>query len=174
LLQLTFHLSGSGDDFWDKVGPIKDSFLGFQPRSDRLTVTRHTSRATGDPNSMEFTAFTKSSDRDSIFIRDVYFSRSPTDRALILVHEYVHLRNPMNPGNGHPGGIVIMFDKEGDVGIDYDDAIKNPYCYQFRRMVGLTPTSTTILPVCVNYLLCSCGQRANAHVIATAYQKRRS
>jgi hypothetical protein len=127
---LTFHLSGGGDDFWDKVGPIKDTFLGFQPRSDRLTVTRHTSRATGDPNSMEFTAFTKSSDRDSIFIRDVYFSRSPTDRALILVHEYVHLRNPMNPGNGHPGGIVIMFDKEGDVGIDYDDAIKNPYCYQ--------------------------------------------
>ena len=131
VLLLTFHLSGNGDGIWDMVGPIKDTFLGFQPRSDRMTVSFDASRPTGDQNSIDFLAFTKpSNDRNGVFVHKEYFGLSPRDRALTLIHEYVHLRCPENGGDGHPGGQVIMFD-EGDVGIDYDKAVKNPYCYQY-------------------------------------------
>jgi hypothetical protein len=131
LLWLTFHLSGRGDSFWDSVDPIKNTFLGFRPRSEVMTVRHDTSRPTGASNTIEFVAFTRPSDANSMFIRNQYFSgRSRRERALTLIHEYVHLRNPQNPGDGHPGGVVIMFG-EGDVGIEYRNAIRNPYCFQY-------------------------------------------
>jgi hypothetical protein len=129
LLRLAFHLSGGGDAFWSQVDPIKNTFLGFQPRADRMRVARDASRPTGNANAIEFVAFTKSTEANAMFIRDTYFNRPQRDRALTLIHEYVHLRNPLNSGDGHPGGVVILFE-EGDVGVDYPNAIRNPYCYQ--------------------------------------------
>ena len=79
---------------------------------------------------MEFLAFTKPDDEKSIFVRDIFFQRSARYRAITLIHEYVHLRFPQNQGDGHPGGTIIMFE-EGEIGIKYEDAIKNPYCYQY-------------------------------------------
>lgn len=130
LLRKVFSLAGSGDDFLDKVNPIKDTFLGFSPRVEQASVRHDSSRPTGDPNSTEFLAFTKTTDDKSIFLRDVYFKRDQRTRALVLVHEYVHLRYPADPPNDHPGGVLALF-AETDIGIDYDDAIHNPYCYQY-------------------------------------------
>ncbi len=130
LLQLTFHLSPIGDESWDKVDPIKITYLSFQPRTDRMVVSFDASSPTGNSNTIEFHAFTKSSDPNSVFIRGQYFPNDRRYRALTLIHEHVHLCNPLNPGDGHPGGAIIMFD-EGDVGVEYVDAIRNPYCYQY-------------------------------------------
>jgi hypothetical protein len=33
-------------------------------------------------------------------------------------------------GDGHPGGQIIMF-QPGNIQIDYSNAIRNPYCYQY-------------------------------------------
>jgi hypothetical protein len=130
LLREAFNLSGTGDEYFDKIDPIKNTFLGFQSRIDRTSLSHDSSRPSGDPNSMEFLAFVKPPDETSVFVRDIYFRRDQRTRAIALIHEYVHLRNPRNPDSGHPGGVVLSFD-EADLGIKYDDAIKNPYCYQY-------------------------------------------
>ena len=130
LLRKAFQLAGTGDEYLDKVNPIKDTFLGFQSRSERTSMNHDASRPTGDSNSVEFLAFTKTSDENSIFVRDLYFKKDQRYRAVTLIHEYVHLRYPASSGDGHPGGVAIVFE-EGDVGIGYNDAIKNPYCYQY-------------------------------------------
>jgi hypothetical protein len=130
LLRLAFHISSDDSDFDDEVQTIKNTFLVIPSRATQLTVSRDTSRPTGASNTIEFLAFTKPTEANSIFVRDGYFSQAQRDRALTLIHESVHLIFPANFGDGHPGGVVILFD-EGDVGIDFDDASKNPYCYQY-------------------------------------------
>jgi hypothetical protein len=130
LLRLAFHISAGDSDFDDEVQTVKNTFIVIPSRVTQVTVSRDTSRPTGNSNTIEFVAFTKSSVPNAIFVRDTYFSRAQRDRVLTLIHECVHLINPLNSGDGHPGGVVIMF-AEGDVGVDYDDASKNPYCYQY-------------------------------------------
>ncbi|MGD0568540.1 MAG: hypothetical protein ABSA78_09050 [Candidatus Sulfotelmatobacter sp.] len=130
LLRLAFHISSGDSDFDDEVQTIKNTFLVIPSRANQLTVSRDTSPPTGASNTIEFLAFTKNSEANSIFLRDGYFSLAQRERALTLIHESVHLIYPANFGDGHPGGVVIMF-AEGDVGIDYDNASKNPYCYQY-------------------------------------------
>ena len=130
LLRLAFHISSSDADSDDEVQAVKNTFLVIPSRATLVTVSRDTSRPTGNSNTVEFIAFTKSSDPNFIFVRDSYFALAQRERALTLIHECVHLINPLNSGDGHPGGTVIMFG-EGDVGVDFDDARRNPYCYQY-------------------------------------------
>lgn len=130
LLKLAFHISASDANFDDEVQTIKNTFISIPGRATVVTVSHDTSHPTAATNTIEFVAFTKDSSPNFVFVRDAYFSRAQRDRALTLMHECVHLIYPPSSGDGHPGGVVIMF-AEGDVGIDYNDASKNPYCYQY-------------------------------------------
>lgn len=115
-------------DVWDRVDPIKSVYLAFGPRLDTVSINFDPSPPA--PNAMEFDAYVRPGHASQIFCRSAYFTKTPRDRALILIHEFVHLRFSDNSGDGHPGGQIIMF-QPGNIQIDYSNAIRNPYCYQY-------------------------------------------
>jgi hypothetical protein len=116
------------NDFWDHVEPIKSVYLAFRPRLDTVSLNYDSSPPA--PNTIEFDAYVRPGHASQIFCRSDYFTKTPRDRALTLIHESVHLRFSDNSGDGHPGGQIIMF-QPGNIQIDYKNAIRNPYCYQY-------------------------------------------
>ena len=113
---------------WDRIDPVKNHYLAFTPRFETVSVTLDPSAPAA--NSIEFDAYVKTSDYNRIFIRNAYFAKAPRDRAVTLIHETAHLWFKDNTGDGHPGGQIIMF-APGNITITYDNAIRNPYCYQY-------------------------------------------
>jgi hypothetical protein len=82
------------------------------------------------PGVIEFDAFVDRTRPNTIFLRREYFAKTADERALTLLHEYVHMVFPNNPGDGHPGGQQISFGR-AVMGIPFADASRNPYCYQY-------------------------------------------
>jgi hypothetical protein len=114
--------------FWDRIDPVKNHYAAFAPRFETVSVNSDASAAA--PNTIEFDAYVRHGDYNRIFIRDAYFAKAPRERATTLIHETAHLWFKDNTGDGHPGGQIIMFEP-GNITISYDDAIRNPYCYQY-------------------------------------------
>jgi hypothetical protein len=79
------------------------------------------------PGVIEFDAFVDRTKPNTIFLRSEYFAKTADERALTLLHEYVHMAFPNNPGDGHPGGQQISFGR-AVMGIPFVDASRNPYC----------------------------------------------
>lgn len=118
----------SDSRFWDRVEPIKNVYLSFAGRSETVSIKHDASPPAA--NVIEFDAYVPPGFDNLMFIRNEYFKKQPRDRAVTLIHESVHLRFRDNPGDGHPGGQIIMF-QPGNIQIGYDDAIRNAYCYQY-------------------------------------------
>ena len=76
---------------------------------------------------IEFDALVDRTRPNTIFLRREYFNKTADERALTLLHEYVHMAFPNNPGDGHPGGQQISFGR-AVMGIPFVDASRNPYC----------------------------------------------
>jgi hypothetical protein len=70
---------------------------------------------------------------NEIFVTAAYFPPRPaSDRVLTLIHEFIHL---FNRAPGHPGGQFTFFQR-ATLGLDFDDAVLNPYCYEgFARFL---------------------------------------
>jgi hypothetical protein len=118
----------------DDIDFIKRVYGAFAGRM-QVTSLRF-APGTGNPNVLEFDAFADRTQPNTIFVRNAFFSKAAPDRAITLLHEYVHLRFPNNSGDGHPGGQMVMFGR-GRMGIAFDDASRNPYCYEyFARFVS--------------------------------------
>jgi hypothetical protein len=134
LLTEAFSTDGSDEGLLET---IKNTFAGFRGRAASLSVSYEPQQAA--PNQWDFAAFVKSSEPNKMFIRPEYFravaggkatAKPQLDRVLALIHEYVHLRFPTNPGDGHPGGQFLSFGR-GPLGVAANDAVRNPYCYEY-------------------------------------------
>lgn len=114
---------------------IRSVYSGFAARMSTANLEFHA--GIGDAAVLEFDSFPDRTRVDTILVRSSYFFKAPVDRALTLLHHYVHLRFPRNPGDGHPGGMVAMFAR-GNMRIAPEDACRNPYCYEyFARFLPL-------------------------------------
>jgi hypothetical protein len=119
----------------EHAGPIRAVYSGFAARMATANLEFHP--GIGDAAALEFDSFPDRTRPNTILVRPSYFFKAPVDRALTLVHHYVHLRFPRNPGDGHPGGMVAMFAR-GSMRITPEDACRNPYCYEyFARFLPL-------------------------------------
>src|SRR5947209_13479201 len=128
LLAWAFALPPGDPQIWDKIEPIKTTFGVFSSRIDRVAFVHDTKPASTGEIDFDAYVITPSS-TDKIFVRDSFLGKhDPRDRALTLIHEFVHLVHTQF-GEDHPGGAVISFDASS-LGVPYDKAIKNPYCYQ--------------------------------------------
>lgn len=112
----------------DQVGIVKNVYGAFTGRM-QVTTFRFAPGA-GDPKKMEFDAYVDRTKPNTIFVRSTYFDKVASERVEIILHEYVHLRFPHNPGDGHPGGVKLMFGR-GSMGIPFSSASSNPYCYEY-------------------------------------------
>jgi len=117
-------------DVWDRVDPIKSAYLAFGLRLDTVSLNYDSSPPA--PNTIEFDAYVRPGHASQIFCRSPYFAKTPRDRALTLIHEFVHLRFSDNSGDGHSGGQIIMSSQ----GISRSTT----------RMRSVTPTATSITP----------------------------
>ncbi len=118
-----------------QVEQIRAVYRGFAARMATANLEFHP--GIGDPAALEFDSFPDRARTNTILVRPSYFFKAPVDRALTLLHHYVHLRFPRNPGDGHPGGMLAMFAR-GSMRMAFQDASRNPYCYEyFARFLRL-------------------------------------
>jgi hypothetical protein len=118
-----------------QVYQVKNVFAGFAARMATAALVSYP--GIGDAYDPEFDSFPDRTRPNTILVRSSYFFKAPFDRALTLLHHYVHLRFPRNPGDGHPGGSMPAFAR-GSLRIAFDDASRNPYCYEyFARFLRL-------------------------------------
>lgn len=127
-LAWAFALPPGDPQIWDKIEPIKTTFGVFSSRVDRVAFVHDAKPAS--KTEIDFDAYVVTpSPTDKIFVRNSFLNKhDPRERALTLIHEMVHLIHTQF-GEDHPGGVVISFDASS-LGVPYDKAIKNPYCYQ--------------------------------------------
>lgn len=124
-----------GIDAPAQVEQVKAVYAGFAARMTTANLEFHP--GIGDPAVLEFDSFPDRTRPNTILVRPSYFFKAPVDRALTLLHHYIHLRFPRNPGDGHPGGMLARFAR-GSMGIGFEDASRNPYCYEyFARFLTL-------------------------------------
>ena len=120
-----------------QVHRVKSVYAGFAAQMARATLVFYP--GIGNARDPEFDSFPDRSRPNTILVRSSYFFKTPFDRALTLLHHSVHLRFPQNPGDGHPGGSSPSFSR-GPLRIAFDDASRNPYCYEyFARFLRLLP-----------------------------------
>lgn len=119
----------------ERVNQVRSVYAGFATRMATAALVFDPGR--GNACDPEFDSFPDRTRPNTILVRRAYFFKSPFDRALTLLHHYVHLQFPLNPGGGHPGGCVPAFAR-GSMRIAFDDASRNPYCYEyFARFLRL-------------------------------------
>ena len=131
LLQDTFDI---GRDDRDRVGIILDRFREFPTRMQRITFI-YSDEYRGDETHITYGAWVKEQETGSVYISDNYFKlldpsaekKRRLERSVTLIHEYIHL---IFPGEGHPGG-VFQSDDRAKIGVPFDEAIKNAYCYEY-------------------------------------------
>jgi len=134
LLHEAFGIDAAAPDP-NQVNQVKSVYAGFAGRMAMTTLVFYP--GIGDAYDPEFDSFPDRTRPNTILVRTSYFFKAPLDRALTLLHHYVHLRFPRNPGGGHPGGSVPAFAR-GNMRIGFDDASRNPYCYEyFARFLRL-------------------------------------
>ena len=131
LLSDTFMISprewDSGKN-WDKASNLRMRFGSFGERMDRITCT-FSKKSPTERGEMELGAFVKKSEHNVIYFTPHYFkTATQKKRAAILIHEFIHI---VQRQNGHPGGVKIIFGKQTSLGIPFDKAFDNPYCYQY-------------------------------------------
>tara|TARA_B100000809_G_scaffold150473_1_gene147974 strand:- start:94 stop:651 length:558 start_codon:yes stop_codon:yes gene_type:complete len=111
----------------DKIRNIQSKFLSFGTRMTKTTLTKTTENSSSS-NELGHKAFVVSNNVREIFIvSPSFFRQPPRVRALTLIHEYIHL---LFPTDGHPGEQQVLFERSR-LGIPYDDASRNAYCYEY-------------------------------------------
>jgi hypothetical protein len=163
LLRDTFRID---DRDQDKIEFIRNRFFNFGERIQRTTFAFNTKpRKKGELDNNAYVDLHPLREAGAppysnkplteIFIRPGYFDLSLEDRAVLLIHEYIHLLQ--RPGEvAHPDAqgkdAAVMKDldatsgKSGKdqpwtpdmdnklrprLGIPYDKAVRNPYCYEY-------------------------------------------
>ncbi len=122
-----------------EVFEIRRRFMGFIGRIDLIEfelTDRHapSDQTIGHDAFVEY-KFGSPLSGNKIFLTKSYFAKSSQpERALILIHEFIHLHNN---GAGHPGadgnmdsGQVLLF-QQSHIGIPFEFALFNPYCYEY-------------------------------------------
>jgi len=130
LLFDTFMISvrdwNSGNN-WDKSGDVQMNFGAFGGRMDIITC-RYSEKSPTEKGKLEFGAYVSKFEPNIIFLTPHYFNNANQKRrAATLIHEFIHMVQKKGP---HPGKVPIMF-QQAHLGIPFDQAIDNPYCYQY-------------------------------------------
>lgn len=136
LLLDTFAIDGSDPA---QVELVKRRFMSFEGRSKRLEFEK-TDRHAPKDQSLGHEAFVEYKigsplANNTVYLTPAYFAKADaTDRALTLLHEYVHLYNagPGHPGkDGHPDSGQMTHFMRTRIGIPFEHALYNPYCYEY-------------------------------------------
>jgi hypothetical protein len=113
---------------WDKVGDIRMRFGSFGGRMDIVTCS-YTRKYPVKPGEMPPMAYIDPQKTNFIFITPLYYKKTVQKyRSATLIHEFIHL---IQRQSGHPGSIQIIFGGQTYLGIPFDKAFDNPYCYQY-------------------------------------------
>lgn len=136
LLSDTFDIDGSDRG---QVALIQKRFMAFEGRSQVLEFEKTNKHAPKD-QSMGHVAFVEYRlgqplANNTVFLTPAYFAeKDAAERARTLLHEFVHL---FNAGPGHPGpdgspdsGQFSLFSR-GRMGVPFEHALFNPYCYEY-------------------------------------------
>ncbi len=136
VLSDTFDIDGTDQQ---DVFEIRKRFMGFIGRID-LVEFELTDRHAPSDQSIGHDAFVEYKfgvplSGNKIFLTKSYFEKgSQPERALILIHEYIHM---FNNGAGHPGadgnpnsGQLTLF-QQTHIGIPFEFAIYNAYCFEY-------------------------------------------
>ncbi len=112
----------------EKIDFLRNKFLALNMRLAR-TKYIGTQKHRGNKKEMGFNAFVIPSRPTEInIVNPHYFSmKSEKERVSTLIHEGIHL---IFPKVGHPGKIPLVFERTS-LGIPYEKAKKNAYCYQY-------------------------------------------
>lgn len=136
LLMDTFDIDGSDPG---QVELVKRRFMGFEGRS-RVMEFEKTGRHAPKDQSLGHEAFVEYTfgsplANNTVYLTPAYFAKTEaTERALTLLHEYVHLYNagPGHPGrDGHPDSGQMLHFMRTRIGIPFEHALYNPYCYEY-------------------------------------------
>jgi len=134
LLWEAFGIDGVDPDR-NQVDRVRSVYEGFAAGMARATLVFYPGM--GNASAAEFDSFPDRTRPNTILVRSSYFLKAPCDRALTLLHHYVHLRFPQNLGSGHPGRDAPALAR-GPLRVAFDDASRNPYCYEyFARFLRL-------------------------------------
>jgi hypothetical protein len=133
LLQDTFAIDGSDRD---EIEPLAQRFASFDGRMDTVQKTYTTEESTSRDH-MGHSLFVRyvwplPAPPNEIFITPNYFGNGdPISRAIAWIHEHIHLTNAVqgHPGNGGAEVQPIFLGRQ-TVGIEYEHAAVNPYCYE--------------------------------------------
>jgi hypothetical protein len=136
LLMDTFAIDGTDRH---QVSLIQKRFMSFEGRS-RVLEFEKTGRHAPKDQSMGHVAFVEYKfgqplANNTVFLTPAYFAeKDQSERARTLLHEYVHMFNagPGHPGpDGHPDtGQFTLFERRR-MGIPFEHALYNPYCYEY-------------------------------------------
>src|SRR6266567_3506351 len=89
----------------EQADAIRAVYSGFA--AGMMTANLESLPGTGDAATLEFDSFPDRMRPNTILVRSSYFFKAPVDRALTLLHHYIHLRFPRNfprnAGDRHPG-----------------------------------------------------------------------
>jgi hypothetical protein len=135
LLLDTFAIDGSDRD---DLEPIVRRFGNFEGRMDTVKKTYTTQNAFAHDH-YRHDLFVKYNfpmpfPDNEIFILPSYFGNgNPVERAVGWIHEHIHLTNAVggHPGNGgvDNGDTVLL--ARAAIGIEFENAAVNPYCYAY-------------------------------------------
>lgn len=136
LLMDTFAIDGTDRG---QVALIQKRFMSFEGRSKVLEFEK-TGRHAPKDQSMGHVAFVEYKlgqplASNTVFLTPAYFEeKDQVERARTLLHEYVHMFNagPGHPGpDGHPDtGQFTLFQRQR-MGVPFEHALYNPYCYEY-------------------------------------------
>lgn len=113
-----------------QIDQIRNKYSAFSGRMNNTTFQFDSSPTA--PNRWDHAAYVVPSQSNQIYIRNEFFRQQPPEQALMIIHEYIHLLYPNNPGDGHPGGMILALARTPQgLGIPFDQAVRNPYCYDY-------------------------------------------
>lgn len=135
LLVDTFGIDGSDQD---QVFPIRQNYMNFSPRIENTSFIftqegAPTSDHMGHAAYVKYTSLLGVLPPTEIYITQGYFDMPDiVDRAVTLIHEYIHLINkqPGHPGNNNEETRFQLFARS-NMGLEYDAAVVNAYCYEY-------------------------------------------
>ncbi|MFO7524131.1 MAG: hypothetical protein R6W68_01635 [Ignavibacteriaceae bacterium] len=113
---------------WDKAGKLRMRFGSFGKRIDIITCA-YLQNYQNKPGEMPQIAFYDPGKHNVINITPHYFINTTQKyRSATLIHEFIHM---VQDKIGHSGNIQITFEGQIYLGIPFDLAYDNPYCYQY-------------------------------------------
>lgn len=138
LLMDTFAIDGSDRH---QVALIQRRFMSFEGRSRVIEFEKTDRHAPKDQSTMGHIAFVEyppppgDMTNNTVFLTPAYFrEQDPGERARTIIHEFVHMFNagPGHPDDtGNPDNGQFDLQMRAPMGIRFENALFNPYCYEY-------------------------------------------